>query len=74
VGADAQDLPLTGCVAGEAVWHRGTPRSIAAMDFSVSTHKYLHADTGGNHESTFVLTGCPKAGMRLNYVCTPDLI
>jgi hypothetical protein len=73
VGAEAQDLPMTGCVAGEAVCHRGTPRSIASMDFSVSTHKCLHADTGGNHGSTFVLTGCPKTGMCLNYV-TPDLI
>ena len=51
VGAEAQDLPLTGCVAGESVWNRSTPRSIAAMDFSISTHKCLHTDTGGNHEA-----------------------
>ena len=51
VGAESQDLPLTGCVAGETVCHRNTPRSIALMDLSVNTHKCLHADTGGNHES-----------------------
>jgi hypothetical protein len=37
-------------------------------------NKCLYVDTGGNHESTFVLTGSPKEGMRLNYVCTPYLI
>jgi hypothetical protein len=34
----------------------------------------IHPDTGGNHERTFVLTGCPKTGMRLKYVYTPYLI
>ncbi len=68
---EAQDLPLTGCVTGEAVWHRGAPRSIAAMDFSVRTHKCLHADTVGHHESTFLFTDCPRVDMHLNYVYTP---